>query len=92
MRIRWTQAATHDLTSICDYIEEHDTPATARRVALRVYRSVTSLDKFPHRGRRGRKADTRELVVTNLPYVVIYRVRENVVEVIRILHGAQDWP
>ncbi|MBZ5634197.1 MAG: type II toxin-antitoxin system RelE/ParE family toxin [Acidobacteriia bacterium] len=38
------------------------------------------------------KADTRELVMTNLPYVVIYRVGENVVEVIRILHGAQDWP
>ena len=30
--------------------------------------------------------------MTNLPYVVIYRVGENVVEVIRILHGAQDWP
>jgi addiction module RelE/StbE family toxin len=92
MHIRWTQPATQDLTNICAYIEERDTSAAARRLALLIYRSVTSLNKFPHRGRIGRKADTRELVMTNLPYVVIYRVGENVVEVIRILHGAQDWP
>jgi toxin ParE1/3/4 len=92
MRLRWTQPAARDLTNICDYIEGHDTPATARRVALLIYRSVNSLQKFPHRGRAGRKPGTRELVVTNLPYIVIYRVREGVVEIARILHGAQDWP
>jgi toxin ParE1/3/4 len=92
MRIRWTQPAARDLTNICDYIQEQATPAIARRVALVIYRSVSSLDKFPPRGREGRKADTRELVVTNLPYIIIYRVRESIVEIIRILHGAQDWP
>ena len=92
MRIRWTQPAADDLTNICNYIQEHNTPATARSVALLIYQSVSSLEKFPHRGRIGRKADTRELVITKLPYVAIYRIRENVVEVIRILHGAQDWP
>ena len=92
MRIRWTQTAAHDLTSICDYIQQHDTPSTARRIALLIYQSAGSLNKFPHRGRVGRKPGTRELVLTNLPYVVIYRVRENIVEIIRILHGAQNWP
>jgi addiction module RelE/StbE family toxin len=92
MQIRWTQPAVRDLTNICDYIEEQDTAATARRVALIIYRSVTSLNKFPHRGRPGRKTETRELVIANLPYIAVYRVRESVVEVVRILHGAQDWP
>jgi toxin ParE1/3/4 len=91
MRIRWTEPAVRDLTNICDYIEQHATPATSRRVAQLVFRSVGSLEKFPHRGRAGRKVDTRELVISNLPYVVIYRIRD-AVEVIRILHGAQDWP
>lgn len=34
MRIRWTEPAASDLTSICDYINEHDGPEAARRVAL----------------------------------------------------------
>ncbi|MGP0095595.1 MAG: type II toxin-antitoxin system RelE/ParE family toxin [Terriglobales bacterium] len=32
----------------------------------------------------------RELVFS--PYVVVYQVKENAVEISRIYHGAQDWP
>jgi plasmid stabilization system protein ParE len=45
MRIRWTQPAAQDLTNICDHLEEHDAPATARRVALVIYKSVSSLQE-----------------------------------------------
>jgi plasmid stabilization system protein ParE len=65
---------------------------TARRVALTIYESVALLQKFPHRGRPGRETSTRELVIPNLPYVVIYRIREQIIEITRILHGAQSWP
>jgi len=64
MRIRWTEPAARDLTHICDYIEEHDGPAIARRVALALYEGVGSLDQLPRRGRPGRKPGTRELVLT----------------------------
>lgn len=92
MRIRWTQPAVQDLTNICDYIEAHATAAIAHRVGLAVYRSINALQRLPNRGRPGRKEDTRELVLTNLPYIVVYRVRTGVVEIVRILHGAQNWP
>lgn len=92
MRIRWTEPAAHDLTQICDYIERHDGSATARRVALTIYQGVGSLLRFPHRGRPGRKPQTRELVFSGLPFLAIYRVREDVIEINRILHGAQNWP
>jgi len=92
MRIRWTEPAARDLTHICDYIEEHDGPATARRVALTIYQGVGSLGRFPHRGRPGRKLNTRELVLPGLPYLAVYRIREDVVEINSILHGAQNWP
>ena len=36
--------------------------------------------------------NTRELSILKLPFMVIYRVREGVIEVNRILHGAQGWP
>ncbi|HMD99813.1 MAG TPA: type II toxin-antitoxin system RelE/ParE family toxin [Terriglobia bacterium] len=92
MRIRWTEPAARDLTDICDYIVARDGPHAARQVALAIYESVDSLTQFPRRGRPGRKLNTRELLFPGLPYLAVYRIREDVVEINRILHGAQRWP
>lgn len=81
-RIRWTETAVRDLTRICDYVQEHDGAPAARRVALKIYKRVESLTQFPYSGRTGRKRGTRELVISGLPYVTIYRVREDTVEII----------
>jgi plasmid stabilization system protein ParE len=43
--VRSTAAAARDLTGICDYIKEHDSPAAARRVALLIYRGVGALSQ-----------------------------------------------
>ncbi len=92
MRVRWTEASARDLTAICDYIQTHSGAETARKVALRLYERVSSLSQFPHVGRPGKKNGTRELVMHGLPFLAIYRVDKDAVEVIRILHGAQRWP
>ena len=91
MRLRWTEPAASDLTHICDYIKEHGSATTARRVALSIHERVSALVKFPERGRIGRKSGTRELVLAGLPYLAVYRILGNAVEILRILHGAQDW-
>jgi toxin ParE1/3/4 len=80
MRIRWTEPAARDLTNICDYTEDHDGPGAARRT------------QFPRRGRPGRNPGTRELIFAGLPFLAVYRVGDNFVEIHRILHGAQKWP
>jgi len=60
-------------------------------VALTIHQGVGSLPQFPHRGRPGRKLNTRELVFPGLPFLAVYRIRQDVVEINRILHGAQNW-
>jgi toxin ParE1/3/4 len=35
--------------------------------------------------------ETRELVVSGTPYIVVYLISDDV-ELIRVLHGAQQWP
>jgi plasmid stabilization system protein ParE len=35
---------------------------------------------------------TRELPLPPLPFVVVYRLRGEAVEIARVLHGAQRWP
>lgn len=92
MRVRWTETAARDLTSICDYTGEHFSPAVARDTALRIYEGIGSLAGFPHLGRLGRRSGTGELVFSGLPFLAIYRVREKEIEIVRILHGAQRWP
>ncbi len=46
----------------------------------------------PRRGRPGRVAGTRELVVPGTPYIVVYAVGADYVRIHRVLHGAQRWP
>ncbi|MBI2189541.1 MAG: type II toxin-antitoxin system RelE/ParE family toxin [Acidobacteria bacterium] len=91
MRVRWTADAADDLERISDYIAG-DRPETARRVALDIVRSVDALDTFPNRGRPGRVEGTRELVLAPLPFIAVYEVKGDEVQVLRLLHGAQEWP
>jgi toxin ParE1/3/4 len=92
MIIRWTDSAVRDFTNICDYIDQHRSGAAARRVALSIHRRIDLLAEFPEHGRTGRKLDTRELVFTGLPYLAVYRIYKDAVEIVRILHGAQELP
>ena len=43
-------------------------------------------------GGLGQIAGTRELVIPGLPYLVIYRVHADQVEILRVFHTARDWP
>lgn len=91
MRIRWTKPAAADFSHICDYTEQRFGAVQARRAALAIYDRAESIPAFPEQGRRGRKSGTRELTVPGTPFLIIYR-RTEVIEILRILHGAQKWP
>lgn len=91
MTIRWSPEAAHDFAGIVEYIHQQN-PSAADRVAHSIYDSVTSLSFFPTRGRQGRVTGTRELVLPSLPFIVVYRVQSDAVEIVRVLHGAQRWP
>jgi toxin ParE1/3/4 len=92
MEVRWSLPAAEDLERICERIER-DNPEAARRVARTIYEGCARLKEFPRLGRASsRMAGRRELVFSHLPYIAVYRVTEDAVEISRIFHGAQDWP
>ncbi|MBF8276714.1 MAG: addiction module toxin, RelE/StbE family [Candidatus Brocadiaceae bacterium] len=91
MKIRWLSDAVDDLIEISDYIA-NDNPNAARDIAVRIKHSIDSLKEYQSIGRPGRVEGTRELVVSGLPYIIPYRVKNNVVEILRVLHGAMQWP
>ena len=69
-----------------------DNPAAATRMIEQIRAAVERLAAFPAIGRPGRVADTRELIISGTPYIVPYRVKGDVVQIITLLHGAQRWP
>jgi addiction module RelE/StbE family toxin len=91
MELRWTEAAAEDLEQITNYLFEK-APARAAEFVREIYRAPSALLNFPYRGRPGKKQGTRELVLSPLPYIVIYEITGDVIHIARILHGAQKWP
>jgi toxin ParE1/3/4 len=84
-----------DLDAIFRYIAR-DNPLAAKKVISRITLSVSRLNRFPFLGRHGLKPGTRELSVPGVPYVIIYRVVEDVdedfVEIVAIYHTARNRP
>ena len=91
MRIRWTPAAAADLQHISDYLKERH-PHYRQSTMRKLYETIRSLREAPHRGRLGREQGTREILFPPMPYVAVYRVREQSIEVLRVHHTAQDRP
>jgi toxin ParE1/3/4 len=58
----------------------------------RIRVQVEGLVQFPESGRPGRIEGTRELVIQRTPYIAAYRITGNTVRILRVLHGAQQWP
>jgi addiction module RelE/StbE family toxin len=90
-RVRWTRGALADLLAIGRYIEL-DNPAAARNVVSRSELAGNRLGEFPARGRVGRIDGTRELVIPTLPFIIVYRVTVTEVELLTVVHGAQQYP
>ena len=89
MRIRWTPAAAADLQHISDYLKEHY-PQYREPTLRKLYDAVRALRGLPYCGRPGRQEGTREILFPPMPYVVVYRVREQSIEVLRLYHGGQN--
>jgi addiction module RelE/StbE family toxin len=81
----------NDREAIFDYIES-DSPRAAILIDNRIETQVELLTDTPEIGRPGRIAGTRELVIPRTPYIAAYRIERETITVLRILHGAQEWP
>lgn len=80
-----------DLEDIADYIAR-DNPSAAERRVKRLWAVVESLADHPEAGRPGRLYGTRELIVSQTPFIVPYRIAGSEIQILRVLNGARQWP
>ena len=88
----WTLSAAADLEAIVEYIFR-DSEFYATAVARELLAAARSLTTFPERGRMVPEYEdptVRQIIVRR--YRLVYRVRPERVEVLRIIHGAQQMP
>jgi toxin ParE1/3/4 len=91
VQVNWTLPATEQLAALHDFVSESNLKAADNQVAI-ILNATSGLGDFPEKGRPGRRPGTRELVVPGTPYIVAYRVRNSIIEILAIIHGARRWP
>ena len=91
MHLELSVLALTDRIAIFDYIEA-ESPHAAILIDNRIEDVVEALIKMPGMGRPGRIEGTRELIIDRTPYIVAYFISGETIRILRVPHGAQQWP
>lgn len=90
MQIKWTISALKELALEMEYLEAGED--IAQKAYRAVHEKISVLKMFPSLGREGRIFGTRELILTDYPYIIPYRVCENRIEILAVFHTKRKLP
>lgn len=89
MRLAFAESAALDIASIVEYVGQSN-PTLAQEISGEIRQAAEQLAGFPHLGRSGRIMGTRELVLTDYPYILVYTADHDTVTVVAVFHAARD--
>ena len=90
MIVEWTHPALSDLIEAQAYITREN-PKAATEVAQRIWNASQHLADNPEIGRPGLIERTREWTVGNTPYLIVYRIQNDKLEILRVWHTRRNW-
>jgi toxin ParE1/3/4 len=90
-QIKWLRTALKNFDNEVTHVAADDAVA-GRLVARRIMEAVSLLSTQPAMGRPGRVSGTRELLVPKTRYLIPYRVRRGVIEILRVFHSSRRPP
>lgn len=91
MILIWLPVAIEERFDQLEYIALEN-PLAAIELDEEIERQTDLLTTQPKMGRPGRERGTRELVISRTPFIAVYRIAGRRIEILRFLHGAQQWP
>ncbi len=80
-----------ELVRIVEFYTLEASPLVAHNALDTIERAAASIQKNPLQYREGIRKGTREYVVRRFPYIVVYRVRSNRIQILRVLHQAMRY-
>jgi addiction module RelE/StbE family toxin len=89
MKVRLTSEAKADLEDIGDRIAERN-PVRAVTYLRELRERALRIGEFPHAGPPRPKLGEGIRITVHGKYLIIYRVRDETVQILRVLHGARD--
>jgi toxin ParE1/3/4 len=93
LSLRYSARAKSQLLAIREYIVGQGNPDAAARVGAGIRSAADVLRHFPYAGRPGRVSGTREWVVRQSPYIIVYEVHvkdRNEVMILGVFHCRQS--
>lgn len=91
LKLKWTRRALEQLVEAQDYIAQ-DNPSAAHQIGERIAEATRLLLTQPRMGHRGRVAGTHEWIVQRTPYFLAYKLEDDELIILRVIHGKQHWP
>ena len=90
MEVIWSERAEQCLASIVEFIARDNVQA-ALEMDMQLQNVADGLAIFPYTGKPGRVPGTRELVAHEY-YILVYRLTDNAVHIVTVLHSSMRWP
>lgn len=90
-RVRWSDNALRDLSNVYEYLSQNN-PFAAEQARYDLVATANGLADFPLMGRQldRRGPEVRGLSVPRWKKILVYRVRDNTVEIAAIIDPRQD--
>ncbi|WP_084457869.1 type II toxin-antitoxin system RelE/ParE family toxin [Desulfocurvus vexinensis] len=93
LSIKWTASAWEDLDGITEYLLAQGVAfESVEAYVKRIFKGPEHLATLPGAGKPGRIPNTREWLVKNTPYALIYMVDEDNVYILRVMHSSRRFP
>ena len=91
MKLKWTRLSLQDMQNLYEYIAG-DNLRAAKKIISRIREAADKLKIYPHMGKAGRISNTRELVIAATPYIIVYIIDGESMQIVSVIHGARRWP
>ena len=88
MKLRCSRRALSQLASVYEYLVARN-PRAAHHVTASIRMTIARLLELPLRGKRTDESDVHVVIESEYLYRIFYRIDDELVTVIRILHGSQ---
>ena len=89
-RIRWTEGAEEQLEQIQD-LTRRQWPGLVETVTRTIHAGVEQAVTFPGAGRIGKVEGTREVVLTQYPFTIVYSIEKGTLVVLGLFHHSREW-
>ncbi|WP_145640745.1 type II toxin-antitoxin system RelE/ParE family toxin [Neorhizobium alkalisoli] len=91
MKVIFTRKARQDLVDIARHLVKHN-PSRARSYMEELRTACIEIGEMPNAFERLEKTGITEIRRrTFQPYLIFYRLREDEVQLVRVLHGARNY-